>query len=223
MQSDKKCPVKLERQVNNIDQNNRKNNIEINDIPSLVYDNQLREVVADLLNRTTDQPICTNDVEAIHRLFSKCEPKPTIMRMQRNLLEEIMSKMAKAKLKGFGISMECSNGTKIYINDHLSLPCAIWHTKLVCSRIMMSLLTSDFLMLPLKSDKNRGNSDQNDPLRAPHLDIPDINKFTFDRSYCQSIVKEEEPEAYDDYEGWNENEKEEKGEDDADDNEEKAR
>ena len=112
--------VKLERQVNCTEQNNRKNNIEIEGIPANVSDERLKSVVADLLNRIVDRQIREDDIEAVHRLFSKRQPQPTIVRMRRNLIDEVKSKDAKSKLKGISKLMKFPLGTQIYINDNLS-------------------------------------------------------------------------------------------------------
>ena len=54
--------VKLEKQFNNTDQNHRKNNVEVEGIPSYVEDKELRSVVATLFNHIADSDITIDDI-----------------------------------------------------------------------------------------------------------------------------------------------------------------
>lgn len=112
--------LKLERQVNNTEQNNRKNNVEVEGIPSTIPDEQLRFVVAEIFNHIADSDITYNDIETAHRLYSQTDPKPTIVRLKRNLIEELKTKEAKEKLKGVAPKMNFLKGTKLFINDNQS-------------------------------------------------------------------------------------------------------
>ena len=203
VRGNEKRMIKLERQANMTEQNNRKNNIEIEGIPSSVQDNELRAVVADLLNRISAQEISTGDIEAVHRLFSKREPHPTIVRMKRNLLEEIRSKAAKEKLKGIGRTMGCLNGSKIYINDNLSpnmRNLAFQARLLKANNVITDTWFSNAAVRIRRKPGDR-------PIKIVHeedlfLAFPDFDKFTFDRTFYQRIVEEDELCAYDELEGW---------------------
>ena len=100
--------VKLERQTNQNEQNNRKNNVE------------LKPLVAKIIDHITDNKFDVNDidVEACHRLPGKDKPKRTIVRMKRNILDEAMKN--KAKLKDIAHALNMPRTTKIFINPNQS-------------------------------------------------------------------------------------------------------
>ena len=77
----------LENQVNHVENNSRKNNIEVEGIPDSVKDTQLRSVTAEILNHVSTSDITVPDIECAHRLNSKSSPKSTIVRLKRNLGE----------------------------------------------------------------------------------------------------------------------------------------
>ena len=201
--------VKLERQVNSTEQNNRKNNIEIESIPMSVTQDELREVVAKILNRISSLRIEPNDVEAVHRLFSKKQPQPTIVRMRRNLLEDIKSKSAKSKLKDVGREMGFPHGTKIYINDNLSptMRNIAYQARLLKANNLIA--DTWFSNAAVRIQRNAGDR----PIKITHeedlyLAFPEFKKFTFDRAFYQRIVEEDELNAYDELEGWERSESE---------------
>ena len=195
--------IKLERQVNCTEQNNRKNNIEIDGIPANVTDEQLKSVVADLLNRIVDRRIQEDDIEAVHRLYSKHQPRPTIVRMRRNILEEVKSKEARSKLKGIAKLMKFPNGTKIYINDNLSpaMKSLAYNARLLKHYKMIE--DTWFSNAAVRIRRCRGD----EALRITHEEdlfkaFPEFEYFSFDCEIYQRIRDEDDMEAFDDLEGW---------------------
>ena len=79
----------LENQVNHVENNSRKNNIEVEGIPDSVKDTQLRSVTAEILNHVSTSDITVPDIECAHRLNSKSSPKSTIVRLKRNFIDEM--------------------------------------------------------------------------------------------------------------------------------------
>ena len=110
--------LSLEKTTNRIDQNHRKNNIEFDGIPSTVKNEDLTENVVAIINDITGENITEKDIEACHRLFSKSNPKPTIVRASRNILDKVRKK--KKSLKDIAARLNYPDGTKIFVNDNLS-------------------------------------------------------------------------------------------------------
>ena len=77
--------------MNGVEQNHRKNNIELDGIPENVADSELKATVAKILDSIVDENITSNDIEACHRLRSKKRPRPTIVRAKRDLLDKVKS------------------------------------------------------------------------------------------------------------------------------------
>ena len=108
----------LEQTTNRMDQNHRKNNIELDGIPSSIKDDDLKQNVVAIFNDITKENITEKDLEACHRLASKKSPKPTIVRASRNLLDKV--RRNKKSLKDIATRMNFPQGTHIYVNDNLS-------------------------------------------------------------------------------------------------------
>lgn len=116
--------IKVEKQANETEQHNRKCNIEIAGIPAIFVQNRqedkLKPIAAKILNHLADSDISENDLEAVHRIKSKTSPFPTIVRMKRNLVDEVKTKENKKKLSTVAATLELPEGTKIFINENLS-------------------------------------------------------------------------------------------------------
>ena len=65
-----------------------------------------------------DNKISAKDVEAVHRLHSKRSPAPTIVRLKRNVIDNI--RRNKKKLVGVDRNCDLPAGTKIFVNHNLS-------------------------------------------------------------------------------------------------------
>ena len=89
----------MEKTINRIDQNHRKNNFEISGIPPGVNHADLKATVVDMINNISDDKITTNNVEACHRLGSRKTPAPTIVRMSRNLVDSVMKNNLSPNMK----------------------------------------------------------------------------------------------------------------------------
>ena len=110
--------AKVERQLNQVDQNHRKNNVEISGIPTSVDDESLPASVLRIVNFVTGMDYTIGDIEACHRLAAPFSPKPTIVRMKRNIIDSL--KRNSRKLKGAAEALNLPPGCKIFINDNLS-------------------------------------------------------------------------------------------------------
>ena len=110
--------LSLEKTTNKIEQNHRKSNLEFSGIPRDVNDDQLKQTVADIINDITEENITTKDIEACHRLQTKQNPKPTIIRANRSLLEKVRKN--RKSLRGIGDRLKFPPHTKIFVNDNLS-------------------------------------------------------------------------------------------------------
>ena len=109
--------AKVERQLNQVEANNRKSNVEIDGIPDSVDDKSLRDAALRVVNFTTGGHFQMDDIEACHRLPGKA-PKPTIIRMNRYVLDFV--KLNAKKLKGVDEELGFPPGTKIYVKDNQS-------------------------------------------------------------------------------------------------------
>ena len=107
----------VERQLNQVEANNRKSNVEIDGIPDAVDEKSLRAAALRIVNFTTSGNFNMDDIEACHRLPGK-SPKPTIIRMRRNILDIV--KLNSKKLKGVDEALNFPLGTKIYVKDNQS-------------------------------------------------------------------------------------------------------
>ena len=108
----------LERTTYRMDQNHRKNNIELSGIPSQIDDGSLKKAVVDIINDVCEEKVTAEDIEACHRLNSKKNPKPTIIRSKRNILDRLRNN--KRKLKGIGERLNFPPHTRIFVDDNLS-------------------------------------------------------------------------------------------------------
>ena len=98
--------VKVERQVNRVEQNGRKNNLEFDGIPQSINQDKLRETVVKIVNDISDEKIEMKDVEAVHRLHSKRNPKPVIVRMKQNVIDSVRENRRKLKDVGRRLNIQ---------------------------------------------------------------------------------------------------------------------
>ena len=192
----------LEKQYNNTDQNHRKNNIEIEGIPAYVTDEQLRFIVAELLNHVADSDITVNDLEAVHRLYSKANPKPTIVRLKRNLIDELKSKEAKKKLGQAATRMEFPKGTRIFINDNLSpnMRSLAFNARQLKKDNVIAETWFSNAAVRIKREPN------SKPFKVTHekdlVDaFPNYAGFNFDMDFYRRIQEEEDIDRYDNLSG----------------------
>ena len=108
----------LEKTTYRMDQNHRKNNVQLSGIPSQIDDKDLTKTVVDIINDVCDEKIAIGDIEACHRLNSKKNPKPTIIRSKRNIIDHL--KMNRRKLKGIGERLQLPQNTRIFVDDNIS-------------------------------------------------------------------------------------------------------
>ena len=217
--------IKVERQTNTTEQNNRKNNIEIDGIPSSVADNQLKSVVARLLNHLSVSDIGEHDIEAVHRIYVKRQPQPTIVRMKRNLLDEVKAKEARKKVTGLNRLLGFPASTKIYINDNLSpnMRSLAYNARILkqSKLITDTWFSNAAVRIRIAPGDNPIKITHEEDL---HLAFPEFDGFTFDVEFFRRIASEEELddlEDYNDLEGWwGANTDDESGEDDDDDDDE---
>ena len=195
--------LKLEKQVNNTEQNNRKNNIEVDGIPSFVTDEDLRGVVATLFNHIAESDITIGDIEVAHRLYSKSSPKPTIVRLKRNIIEELKSKEARRKLKDIAAKMNFPRGTQIFLNDNQSpsMRSLSYNARLLKSNNIIFDTWFSNAAIRIKRTPTAK------PIKVTHekdlVDaFPEFEHFTFDMNFYRRLQDEENINQYDDLEGY---------------------
>ena len=190
--------VKLEKLYNNTDQNHRKNNVEVDGIPSYVQDRELRAVVATLFNHVTESDITIDDIEVAHRLYSSTSPKPTIVRLSRNLIEEIRSKDAKTKLRSVAERMGFPRGTRIFINDNQSpnMRALAYNARLLKNHNVIAETWFSNAAVRIKqtpSSKTLKITHEKDLFDH----FPDFQHFKFDMDFYRQIKENEDVERYD--------------------------
>ena len=109
--------IKVERQVNRVEQNHRKNNVEFAGITDNVPQEELAPTVVKIVNAVSDVKIDVKDVEAVHRLYSKRTPKPVIVRMKRNVIDSVRDNRKKLKDVANKLNIQ---GQGIFVNYNLS-------------------------------------------------------------------------------------------------------
>ena len=199
--------LKLERQVNNTEQNNRKNNIEVDGIPSSVPDQDLRAVVATLLNHLSESDITIGDIEVAHRLYSKTLPKPTIVRLKRNLIAEVMTKEARGKLKDIAPRMGFPRGTRIFLNDNQSpnMRSLSYNARLLKSHNLISDTWFSNAAVRIK------RTPTSRAIKITHEkdlvdEFPTFQFFTFDMDFYDRLRDKDDVEQYDDLKGYSDDE-----------------
>ena len=80
----------------------------------------MKPIVAQILNHISASEIGESDIEAVHRLKSKVSPYPTIVRLKRNLVDDVKRKENKKKLATVTTALGLPEGTKLYINENQS-------------------------------------------------------------------------------------------------------
>ena len=104
--------------INKIDQYNRRNNIEIQGIPSSVSDNDLEKKVIDIF-KCLNINIQTSDIEGCHRM-GKANPQNTIVRfVNRKFCYDALEK--KANLKNINNNdLGFESRTKLFFSENLT-------------------------------------------------------------------------------------------------------
>ena len=194
--------LKLEKQMNTTEQNQRKNNVEIAGIPANIGDGMLRSTVANIINHVTVSEVTEADIEATHRLFSKKSPKPTIVRIKRNLIDEIKSKDNKEKIKEIPTKLGFPNGTRIFFNDNQSpnMKELAFNARLLKTQGKISDTWFSNAAVRIRcfdEDKARKITHKQDLYNL----FPNFSDFTFDREFYQRIEEDKEIDRYDDLEG----------------------
>jgi hypothetical protein len=205
--------LRMEKQMNNAENNQRKNNIEVDGIPESVRDGDLRSVVAKIFNHISQSDILTADIECAHRLFSKSSPKPTIVRLKRNLIDEIRTADAKTKLKDVPLKMGYPQGTKLYINDNQSptMRTLSYNARLLKSEGLIAETWFSNAAVRIKRTQT------SKPLKVTHEkdlvdNFPYFEGFTFDMDFYRRLREDVDMEKYenlsgnwsdDEYDDWN--------------------
>ena len=129
-------------------QRSRKNNAEITGIPNTVTDDELEKTVLDIFNSFLEDPIIPAEIEACHRLPSKSDVKPTVIRFQnRKRCKEVKSKDSRAAINTLDFTtFNLPEDTQIYVSDHLSpyyKTIAYYCRKLRRNNLIWKIITDD--------------------------------------------------------------------------------
>ena len=189
--------VALERATNKHEQNHRKSNLELSGIPSNIDDSNLKKTVVEIINNVVDEKITVNDIEACHRLNNKKNPKDTIIRAKRNILDHFKSK--KKALRGIGERLNLGNNTRIFVNDNLSanMRTLDFHArKLVKDGFAeSSWFTGAAVKMKFKNGKHLTITHEADLYES----FPSYTDFNFDTEFLDRVINNdiEEMENYD--------------------------
>ena len=196
---------KLGKEVNQIEQNNWKNNVEIEGIPDNVKDDALPGEVVKIMNFLTNENISVSDVEDCHRLPSRTKPKPIIVRMKRNILTK--AKKNAKKLKGVDTQLGFPRGTQLFVRDNLSpnMKNLAYNARILKRNgIIDDTWFSNAAMRIKAGDFHHKITHETDL----HRIYSDFQHFSFDRDFCQRVLCDNleyrEMKKFDDLEGaWN--------------------
>ena len=178
----------VEKQVNQTEQNNRKNNIEIEGIPDNIRLDALPEVIVKIVNFLTDENISVSDVEDCHRLRSRIKPKPTIVRMKRNILMKV-KKNAK-NLKGIDTALDFPRGTQLFIRDNQSpnMKSLAYNARLLKQNGLIEDTWFWNAAVHIKTADEQYHKITHET--DLHRLFKDFKDFTFDRDFCSRILYE---------------------------------
>ena len=181
--------VDMERNFNNSQQNSRKNNVEVDGIPSSVDQSSLKPTVVNVFNHMGVK--CTsNEIKVVHRLPGKKDPKPVIVRARRDFLEQVASKRKNLKDKDF-TSLGFPPGSAIFINSNLSKQ--MRQLSYNCRQLKKANVIQETWVFngSLKIKTN----DEKIVTIAHEMDLfrlfPSYEGFTFDTSLCKYVLCEE--------------------------------
>ena len=105
-------------------QQHRRNNVEITEIPLTVNDENLEETAILMLNKIVDEPISPNEVEVCHRIGGRPGEKGTIIRfLNRKRCEEIKGNRIYMDDVNLHQEFDFPENSKLYINDNLNPYC----------------------------------------------------------------------------------------------------
>ena len=97
--------IESEKRMHMMEQHSRKVNLEIDGIPDAVQQNDLKEYVVEIFRHAEVQPVSSEDIEVVHRLNNKRNPKTTIIRAKRDFLEKVYAK--KKTIQAVGKNERC--------------------------------------------------------------------------------------------------------------------
>ena len=190
--------LKVERQVNRVEQNGRKNNIEFDGIPQSVSQDKLAQTVVNIVNDVSDVKIGVNDVEAVHRIHSKKDPKPVIVRMKRNIIDSVRGN--KKKLRDIDNRLNLRGGG-IFLNHNLSPNMkAIEHNArklLKDGWINGCWFSNASVRVKCLNGKTLSLDHEIDLFEA----FPDYNDYSFDSNFYDKVLNNDLMEQYNGYFG----------------------
>ena len=179
----------LEKTVNKIDQNHRKNNVELDGIPSNIKDEDLTENVIRIINDITKENVTEKEIEACHRVYSKKNPKPTIIRASRNLLDKF--RRNKKSLKDISARLNFPNGTKIFLNDNLSpsMRSVYFNARMLKKDgfIEDTWFSNAAVRIKLKNGENLVVTHESELFEA----FPRYENFSFDTKFIDRIINDD--------------------------------
>ena len=178
--------IKIEKQLNRVEQNNRKNNFELDGIPQSVGQDELAPTVVNIVNSISEKKIELNDVEAVHRLQSKRKPQPVIVRMKRNFIDSVHKN--KKKLKDVAGTLNLSSNG-IYVNHNMSPTMKRIHSN--AKNLLKDGLISDvwFSNMAVKIKCLNGRVLQCNHEIDLYESFPCYEGFTFESDFYDRVIK----------------------------------
>ena len=179
--------AKTEKRLNQIEQNHRKSNLEIDGIPADVSDEHLKGAVVQIINHIVDEEVTVGDVEACHRLQSKTEPKPTIVRMRRNIVDE--AKFKSKNLRDVDVAVNLPPGTQVYVKDNQSpsMRMLSYNARLLkTNKLIQDTWFSNAFVRIKHNDKTYKISHEMDLVKL----FPNFAGFNFDKGFCERVLFE---------------------------------
>lgn len=109
-----------EKNRNQQDQHSRKIYVELSGIPASVKQDNLKPTLVTIFSNAGIDDVSTDDIEVTHRIFSRQDPKPVIIKARRDFIEKVFSMKKSILDAGKNENLKFGVNNKLYVNDHLS-------------------------------------------------------------------------------------------------------
>ena len=112
-----------ERNQNQQDQHGRKIYFEVAGIPTTIIQDELKPTLVKLFKNVDIKDATVDDIEVTHRLKSKLDPQPVIVKARRDFIDRVFKKKKSFLEVGRKEELNFGANNKLYINEHLSPAC----------------------------------------------------------------------------------------------------
>ena len=187
-----------ERRANETDQHARKIYFELSGIPSTVKQENLKTTLVTIFTNS-GLTASKDDIEVTHRLYSKQEPKPVIVKARRDFIDKLYANKKSILVAGQKENLNFGVSNRIYLNEHLSP--AFKSLRYNCKLLKNGSIIDEFWIANSKLKVKKDGEVRNIAHETDLFKIaPDFN-FTFSTDLYTSL-ENNDMEMMDDLDGW---------------------